>query len=229
MVAASCLSLHTHRLRPRPPTPPPPLPPAAPTGGSPLPSERATPATLHWQGSETGEHQPLAAPLAGALGASAAPAEPRVSGRPWRAMIYCTAVPVSGASRARAATAGRAISLLPASNTTPDTNSRSQVPPHREWSQGTPHTPGCERERFPERLRPASSPAPPPPPCSPPAGPPWVVRPQLRGRPQSPQTEMRGREPLGSDSPNQMHLHFLCNVLQVPLLEPVGIGAHDHQ
>lgn len=167
-------------------------------------------------------------PAAGTPGASAAAAEPGVSGRPRGAMIYYTAVPASGASGAPVATAGRP-GPRPRPQRGPRHKQPARGPPRPEPNRGTPHTPAARARAAPGPAAPSLLAGAPPPPRSPPAWPPRVARPRLRGRPQTPQTEIPGGEPRGPDSPNHLHLHSLCNVLQVSRLEAFGMGAHDRQ
>lgn len=142
-------------------------------------------------------------------------------------MIYYTAVPASGASSARAATAGRP------GPPPPPRRPQTQTPgPGSLLSlngAGGRHTPPLPARAAPGAAAPSLLAGAPPPPRSPPAWPRRVSRPQLRGRPQTPQTETPGSEPGEPGSPNHLHLHFLCNVLQVSRLEPFGMGAHDHR
>lgn len=134
---------------PHPPPPPrlpapPPLPPLTPRT-----RRRSTPrsAPPQLQGfckaPEAGRQQPLAAQRLGIRAPARSPAALRLSGRLWGAMIYYTAVPASGASRAQAVAAGgpdphpRPLPEKPPQTQTPAPGSS---PPRTEPGDAT-HTP----------------------------------------------------------------------------------------
>lgn len=187
------LSLHTHRLHPAHPPLPHPL--RAPAAGSPLRARRPSYAAFA---------RPLAA--RGAWGVRAAAGSHDLLHRSasvkslQRPGCHCRTAPAP-----------------------PPPPGAAPGPSPACTEPGDATHPRCLRAArgLAARNHLVGAPPPPPPPRSPPAWPRWLTRPQLRGRPQTPQMGIPGSEPPGLDSPNHLHLHFLCNALQVSRSEPL--------
>lgn len=221
----------------QPPHPPPPPrlptpPPLAPR--TPRTRRRSTPQSAPPQlpgfrkAPGAGRQQPLAAQRLGIRVPPRAPAELRLPGRLRGAMISYTAVPASGAPRAPAVAAGG-----PDPHPAPPPQSRPRhqhpaplVPPHPEPSRVTPYA-GAHRSqpRCAQASRQCAAASTTQPSglaslgCSPAA-----PRPPRNTSDRN--TRQRTRVP---NSSNHLHLHFLCNALQVSQLEPFGMGAQDHR